>query len=289
MNAEARSEFAGRTAVIATMHRKERAIAPLLESALNVRVQVPQAFDTDVFGTFTREVKRPADQRATARIKAQAVLDLTGETLAIASEGSFGPHPDSPLVPCNRELVLLLDQQHQLEIVGEVLSLQTNYRAQTVRSLAEAMDFAEAIGFPTHGLVVMAVTRDKPTTILAKGLTDVDRFQAVVEDALCHTEAGSVHLETDMRALYNPTRMQIIAQATEALLQSIAHRCPRCGCPGFNVIKRYPGLPCELCQTPTLLTRAWHYHCQHCKFEQVSQFPEGQKSANPANCPYCNP
>ncbi|WP_228024433.1 DUF6671 family protein [cf. Phormidesmis sp. LEGE 11477] len=128
------SLFTNRVAVIATMHHKEQAIAPLIEPALGVRTLVPTDFNTDAFGTFTRETKRPADQLATARLKAKAVLELTGERLAIASEGSFGPHPQIPFVACNRELVLLLDLEHELEIVGEALSTETNYQSQTVDS-----------------------------------------------------------------------------------------------------------------------------------------------------------
>jgi hypothetical protein len=59
--------FAGRLAVIATMHHKEQAIAPRLETALGVKTQVPANFNTDTLGTFTRDVNRPADQLTTAR------------------------------------------------------------------------------------------------------------------------------------------------------------------------------------------------------------------------------
>ncbi|MEB3336169.1 MAG: DUF6671 family protein, partial [Leptolyngbyaceae bacterium] len=113
--------FADRVAVIATMHHKETVIAPILEQELGVKAIVPQNFDTDALGTFTREIERPADQVSTARLKAEQALDLTGETLAIASEGSFGPHPQMPFVACNREIVLLLDRLNELEIVGQVL------------------------------------------------------------------------------------------------------------------------------------------------------------------------
>lgn len=70
--------FEGRTAVLATMHHKERVIAPILEPALGLRTVVPQKFDADAFGTFSREVKRVGGQREVARHKAiaQATQDL---------------------------------------------------------------------------------------------------------------------------------------------------------------------------------------------------------------------
>jgi hypothetical protein len=65
------SLFCDRVGVLATMHQKERVIAPLLERELGIKVVVPQNFDTDAFGTFTREIKRPGDQLQAARLKAQ--------------------------------------------------------------------------------------------------------------------------------------------------------------------------------------------------------------------------
>ncbi|ASC69549.1 hypothetical protein XM38_004760 [Halomicronema hongdechloris C2206] len=112
------------------MHRKEQVIAPRLETAPGVKPLMPAGFNTDTLGTFTRDVPRSADQITTARLKAEAALDLTGETLAIASEGSFGSHPQIPFVPCDRKLVLLLDLEPQLEIVGQAISTDTDFRSQ---------------------------------------------------------------------------------------------------------------------------------------------------------------
>jgi hypothetical protein len=283
------SEFAGRVAVIATMHRKEQAIAPCLESALGVHIYVPPNFNTDSLGTFTRDIDRPADQLATARLKAQAALELTGGALAIASEGSFGPHPQIPFVPCDREIVLLLDQEHKLEIVGQAISTDTNYRSQTIRSVDEALAFAQAVGFPGHGLVVMPTAVGSPASVIAKGITTATALTHAVETALTHSANGAVHIETDMRAHYNPTRMKVIAEATADLVRAIAQRCPNCGCPGFAIVRRNPGLPCAWCKTPTLLTLSVAYGCQRCNFEQTEHFPDGQQSADPGNCAYCNP
>ncbi|QQE63961.1 hypothetical protein GFS31_06330 [Leptolyngbya sp. BL0902] len=274
--------FARRVAVLATMHRKEQAIAPRLEMPLGLTVTVPAGFDTDGFGTFTGEVTRPADQLATARLKAEAALDYTGETLAIASEGSFGPHPQIPFVPCNRELVVLIDRQHGLEIVGECLSTETNYRQQPLRSWQDAEAFAAAVDFPSHGLIVRA-----DGTVLAKGITTESALSTAVEAAL--RQAATVQIETDMRALYNPTRMGVIAQATEDLLRAIAQTCPNCACPGFREVKRWPGLPCGLCGTPTLLTRLVRHQCQRCDYQQDQAPADLPTAADPLHCPYCNP
>ncbi|MEM8504882.1 MAG: DUF6671 family protein [Cyanobacteria bacterium P01_D01_bin.1] len=303
------SFFTNRTVIIATMHHKEQVIAPVVESAMGVKTQVPRDFDTDCLGTFTRDVQRPADQLATARLKAEAALELTGESIAIASEGSFGPHPQIPFAACDRELVFLLDTQHQLEIVGEVLSTQTNFQGQTIHSVQAALDFAQTVGFPEHGLVVMGsemakarlpkrtpkrmperTTRRTPdSSAIAKGITTEASLIEAVTSALEQSPNQQAHIETDMRALYNPTRMQIIAEATVDLVQKVSQRCPNCGYPGFTITQRYPGLPCSLCQAATLLTLSVVYECQHCHFRETRQFPEGNQFADPTYCSFCNP
>ena len=88
--------FKDRIAVLGTMHQKERVIAPLLEKELGIKVTVPENFNTDKFGSFTREIDRPGSQIEAARLKVQQALLLTGENLGIASEGSFAPHPSLP-------------------------------------------------------------------------------------------------------------------------------------------------------------------------------------------------
>ncbi|MEL7505528.1 MAG: DUF6671 family protein [Cyanobacteria bacterium J06554_6] len=287
---EGNAIFSGRTAVIATMHRKERAIAPLLEAALGVTTQVPAHFNTDALGTFTREVQRPADQRETARLKAEAALDLTGGDLVIASEGSFGPHPQIPWVACDRELVLLYDRQHDLEMVGEVVSSKTNYRSQLIHDTEAALKFAETTGFPDHGLVVMpAADREAPqqTTAIKKGITTRAALIEAVTFTLERSADRTVHVETDMRALYNPTRMAVIAEATQAMVEAIRHRCPACNCPGFSRVRQLPGLPCSLCGSPTLLPRSTVYRCQRCQFEGA--YPVAEATTSPANCLCCNP
>ncbi len=279
--------FAGRVAVLATMHQKEKAIAPIIEPALGVTVQVLDHFNTDIFGTFTREIDRAGSQLEAARQKAKAVLDQTGETLALASEGSFGPHPTLPYLACDRELVLLIDRQHDLEAIGQVLTAETNYGHKVVSSLKAAQEFAQQVGFPEHGLVVITCPKALSEAEIFKGITNSAALAKAVEHVLSAT--GKAHIETDMRALYNPTRMRAIAQATQNLVEKLLRLCPRCDWPGFDLVETVPGLPCEWCGLPTAIVRSQIYGCQKCGHRQTVHFPEGQKTANPGECAYCNP
>lgn len=283
------SLFTNRIAVLATMHQKERAIAPILEAELGIQVIVPQNFNTDAFGTFTREIQRPGTQITTAKLKAEKALELTGENLVIASEGSFAPHPSIPFISSNREIVILLDKQHNLEIIGEEFSLETNHNHTVVESVEQALQFADRIGFPAHGLVVMFSEFPQSSQQVIKGIITEEELVEAVKFVLENSLTGKAHLETDMRAMYNPTRMNNIAKATQDLVKKIQSLCPKCSTPGFAVTHKIPGLPCAICHSPTLLTLSVIYQCQKCGFRQEQPSPHESKYADPAQCMYCNP
>ncbi|MDX2242869.1 MAG: DUF6671 family protein [Leptolyngbyaceae cyanobacterium bins.302] len=279
--------FAQRQAVLATMHRKEITIAPLLKQELGIDVMVPSNFDSDRFGTFTRDVERPANQVETARQKALAAMELTGDTIGIASEGTFAPHPAMPFLPCDREIVVLIDRQHNLELVGEAISTETNFSHAAIASLEQALAFAKKANFPSHGLVVMPSADSKKTHTIIKGITTEAQLIETISQML--ETFGSAHLETDMRAMHNPTRMNVIQQATQDLIRKAKQQCPNCRLPGFAVVEQRSGLPCDLCGHPTNQILASIYACKKCGFEQPILFPNQTQFADPMFCEFCNP
>lgn len=279
-------KFADRLAVIATMHRKELAIAPILQTSLGIKVAVPQDFDSDLFGTFTRDIDRPANQIETAKIKAMKALELSNVDLAIASEGSFFPHPILGIA-YNRELVLLMDQKYDFTVYGESLSTDTNFCHQEISSYEQAYEFALKIGFPDHAVILMPDAQTAAKQSIYKGINSVKLLKNTVMELL--DRYPTIHIETDMRALYNPTRMKNIAKATEDLVRKLQQLCPSCNFVNFDVVQKLKGLPCELCGLPTPSTRAHVYQCDRCNFQQEILFPDGIQSANPMYCPYCNP
>lgn len=170
-----------------------------------------------------------------------------------------------------------------------MISTETNYQSQTVRTPKAAIAFAQSIGFPEHGVVVMRASQPQPKEPLAKGVTTETELVRAVTIAIKQSPHRKAHIETDMRALYNPTRMAVIAQATRNLIEKLGQRCPSCGYPGFAIVQRQPGLPCSLCKAPTLLPLTDLYRCQHCQFQQTQPFPDSVQFADPARCFYCNP
>jgi hypothetical protein len=281
-----RIQYRDRLVVIATMHRKELAIAPILQTSLGVRVTVPQDFNSDLFGTFTRDIDRPANQVETAKLKAEKALELVDADLAIASEGSFFPHPMLG-IPYNREIVLLLDKKHDLTVYGEFLSADTNFRHREISSYEQAYDFALKVGFPDHAIVLMQDAKTSAKQAIYKGITSEALLKESVDKLL--RKSSQIHIETDMRSLYNPTRMSNIAKATEDLVRKLQQLCPNCNFVNFDVVKKLKGLPCELCRLPTQVTRANVYRCDRCQFQQEVLFPDEAQTADPMYCSYCNP
>jgi hypothetical protein len=282
-----RDFFAQRTAVLATMHRKEQVMEPILTEALGIKLIVPKAFNTDSFGTFTRDIPRAGTQREAALHKAQQALALTGMDLAIASEGSFQPHPACPFICINCELVILLDTRHDLVLVGEYCSMTTNFNRQTIRSLTEAQIFATKAGFPSHGVIIFTQPELGDQSPAIKGIITPAQLEDAVKTAL--QASATIAIETDMRAMYNPTRMSTIAQATQDLVHVAHSQCPQCQWPGFAMVKRYEGLPCAECHFPTERIRAVLYQCQKCAYPKEVPFPDGLTTADPTHCPMCNP
>lgn len=283
------SFFNGRESVLATMHQKEVVMVPILEEALGITVKVPINLNTDCFGTFTRDIERKGDQLEAARSKAEQGMLLTGETLAISSEGIFGPHPHFPFVPYNREVVVLIDKKNRLEVIGESTTTETNFSHKKVKSYQEAYEFCQSIGFPEHGVVVSKGDVIKKEAEIFKGIVAVDRLEEVVNFLLKQPSSGDVFIETDMRAFVNPTRMRNIEKATHNLITNIYNLCPDCAYPGYELIERKKGLLCSCCGLPTPVMRAEVYRCNNCGVSQEKLLPNGTGKADPQNCNYCNP
>jgi hypothetical protein len=46
---------------------------------------------------------------------------------------------------------------------------------------------------------------------------------------------NNLYVETDMRAMYNPSRMTVIQNATKKLVEKINSCCPQCNIPGLEL------------------------------------------------------
>ncbi|MEE4279321.1 MAG: DUF6671 family protein [Halieaceae bacterium] len=277
--------FEGRRLLIATMHAKEQAIAPVLEAELGVSCTTPENLDTDLLGTFTGEIERTLDPVAAAREKCRRAMDATGLDLAVASEGSFGPHPVMVFVPGGEELLVLVDRADDLELVVRDVSAATNFATAELREESELQSFAEKAQFPGHALILRKA-RDSAEDI-HKGIHDRGELLRVFRDLRSRYE--SVFVETDMRAKHNPTRMAAIGAAARKLAELAKSPCPQCGAPGFTITDVIRGLPCELCGLPTNGISRNVLSCGRCAYTEDVRHPNGKTAEDPMYCEFCNP
>ena len=277
--------FQNRKLVIATQHKKESVIAPLLEKELGVLCFVNEDFDTDTLGTFTGEIERELDPLSTARAKCLQAMKLSNCDLGIASEGSFGAHPSMFFVQADEEFLIFIDTRNNLEIIVKEISTATNFNGKKIENEKDLFDFAHEVGFPSHGIILRPSKNEN--TNIHKGIIDKEFLLKVFEDL--QTKHNSVYAETDMRAMYNPTRMEVIEKATEKLVKKILSLCPQCETPGFGITEAKSGLPCSLCGSATNSTLSYLYVCKCCKFIREEMYPHKKTSEDPTYCDYCNP
>lgn len=270
-------------AVIATMHGKQAQIVPALADLGLVWLPLPEGFDTDRFGTFTRDVPRSGDQRAAAECKALAALEVLPEAdFAIASEGSFGPHPAAPFMVGGVELVLLADRSGSIRLEGWDVTLETNFAHRLCDGHEEAERFAQEIGFPEAGLVMLS---PDGAMVIEKRIDDHQALLRAMAAGLA--SHGRIRLESDMRAHRNPLRRRAIARAATRLAEAGAALCPACGAPGF-VARQRPGRPCRLCRTPTHEPWEEERTCRSCGTSDRMPI-DSERAAEPGLCPACNP
>jgi hypothetical protein len=277
--------FKGRRLVIATKHEKEKVIAPLLEQALGVFCFVQDGFDTDSLGTFTGEIERALDPVATARQKCLLAMALSNCDLGIASEGSFGPHPSMFFVSADDEFLIFIDRKNDLEIIVRELSTETNYNEREIETEKELFDFAKLVKFPSHGLILCKSKNDM--SAMSKGITDEIQLKKAFKRLM--DKSHSIYAATDMRAMFNPSRMAVIENAAKKLAVKVNSCCPQCDIPGFGVTDAKKGLACGLCGSPTNSTLSFIYACQKCGFTKEDMYPHQKTTEDPTYCDYCNP
>jgi hypothetical protein len=272
--------FEGREICIATMHGKEKVIGPALEKAFRMKYSVGN-LDTDLLGTFSGEVERLLTPLEAAREKCRLALERNDAEIAIASEGSFGTHPTLYFMPIDEEILFLVDRKNDLEIAVKHTSLQTNYGYFFTESEEPVADFLKRVKFPSHALLV------KTADFIEKGIQSREHLDRAINE--CLSLHGQYQLMTDMRAMYNPSRMSVIQEAMDKLIQKMQSLCPGCSRPGFWITDALKGLLCSTCSMPTRSIKTVIYSCEGCHYTEKADFPEGKTEEDPMFCELCNP
>jgi hypothetical protein len=240
--------YRNRRAVLATKHHKEKAISGPLKETTGLSIFVPPDLDTDLLGTFSGEVERQGTPGEVVVRKARFGMSAASVSLGIASEGSFRPHDELSFSVGSHELMAFVDDDAGIVVVEDLFTLDTNFANTKAKDLASIDEFLTRVGFPSHGLIavpndrievghddrVRLVLEEVPDQQLFKGIIDRDTLEQVVSRCADLSSDGLAHVETDMRAHLNPTRMATIGALATRLGKRLASVCPACGAPGWG-------------------------------------------------------
>ncbi|UPT67073.1 MAG: hypothetical protein M0D57_22145 [Sphingobacteriales bacterium JAD_PAG50586_3] len=260
--------------MLVTKHGKEQVIAPLLYQAFGINLTVATKVDTDLFGTFSGEVERAHNQYDTAIIKIDSARQLyPNADLLLASEGSFSPHPEAPVITVNTELIVLKNLQNDVEITAWYKTYNTNVESRKISTAKELVSFATAIDFPDNRIILKYKIEANSKLQAKKGASSINELVTMYDDCKTIAIDGIVEAETDMRACYNTLRMESIRLCAVNLVNAMQSQCYQCGTPGFSVAESKPGLPCEQCGMPTKSILYYLYKCKKCNFTTEKNTP----------------
>jgi hypothetical protein len=252
--------------------------------------------DTDRLGTFSGEIEREGTPVECARRKCDWGLDELSAEFGLASEGSFGPHPRLPSVPCDQEILYFIDRKRNFHLHLTHLSTATNYQSNRVSSFDALLQFAEKAKFPSHALIVRPYREanrenrcEDESDHLFKGIADLKMLEETFEASKKLSNDGMVWVETDMRADKNPSRMLVIGELAEKLARRLLDLCPGCNAPGWGTVRVESGLPCEYCLYPTTMIAREIHGCVLCDHQVCSPRSDRLTLAPQQYCSRCNP
>jgi len=183
------------------------------------------------------------------------------------------------------ELIAWLDDRMGIEVVGMAQGpARSGHLLNDDWSAVEA--FAQRKGFPEHQLVLRPESQDDIR--MHKGIADWEQLRHWFDACQAQSTNRQVFVETDLRAFANPTRMHLIEEAAQDLLQRLQSCCPTCDAPGYWIAERVPGLACSACGLPTASCRAEVWSCPRCEYQ--SRINKATRAlADPRHCARCNP
>ena len=269
--------------LLASKHKKEQAIEPIFREKMGCNLCL-EDIDTDQFGTFTGEIRRPLSAYETCILKAKHAATEKKYVLSIASEGSFGPHPSNPFMPHAHEIMVFVDLENDWVIAEQLVTSNTNYNMMTIHQDTILDSFLESVHFPSHALTLQSGDRQH---ILEKGINSYHKLGDSL--VLGFKKYNELFIATDMRAMMNPTRMQTLAELAEKLAIRIMRSCPGCGIPGFGFKSVSGHLPCSLCGDDTKMYQYEDWGCIRCDYQEQRSRKDQLIVADPRYCDYCNP
>lgn len=277
--------YSGREIILTSKHEKLNHIRQAFDDYLDCKL-LEISLDTDQLGTFSGEIERVAPPRETAILKARLGMNATGISIGIASEGSIGPDPIVGFIHSDIEHLVLVDDENEIVISEMYRSFDISVATITTAPGQELENFLKAADFPNHRLIVRPNSEEIIDCI--KGISDRKELSKAIAMISKTSPDGLVVIESDLRAMYSPTRQKNIEEVARLLATRVSQLCPDCKTPGWGRVGYETGLICSDCDSekPTAI-RQEILGCVKCEFSQLGV--EIASRLNPAQCDFCNP
>jgi hypothetical protein len=229
--------YYNKTFILATKHGKSVALSSVFGSILGAGV-VESYYDTDIFGTFTGEVERKFSPIECAKRKCERAVEIIGNraSLFLSSEGSFIPNPHLPFMYLDHEILYFIDKERDYHLSISHISGKTNYTVQKVQNFKHLLEVASDVKFPSHALVLSA-KNNKGNSLIFKGIDSFSNLEMYFNECLVFSKDNFVQVQTDMRANYNPTRMEVIGELATIFADRLSSLCLNCGSPGWGLVE----------------------------------------------------
>ena len=267
---------------MATKHDKGRLVAPHFQEILAMRVE-EVLVDTDLLGTFSGEVERVGTPLETAIKKARLAIESSGNPLGIASEGSVGPDPFIPFIKANIETMVFVDQELDIYIHESFKSNEiTAFTTTTLESKLGV--FLQKADFPNHAVIV----KPHKGSGAIKGIRDLQTLEKAITDARDQSSDGEAIIESDLRAMFSPSRQKNIATTALKLVQRLSQTCPECQTPGWGLHSYTRGVECSECGDLSIdAIKQEVLGCVKCEYTTPGAVIN--LTLDPARCMSCNP
>ena len=277
--------YLGKEVVLVSKHEKLKLIKPAFDQLVGCEL-IEVSIDTDQLGTFSGEIERLAPPRETAILKARLGMKETKSFLALASEGSVGPDPLISFTNSNIEHLVLVDDENDIVISEFFRSFEITVTKLTVAPDQDLTEFLLTADFPNHGLIVRPNSEKISNCI--KGITSFEDLVQAIKISSKTSPDGLVVVESDLRALYSPSRQKNIEQVANLLARRVIQLCPNCQSPGWGQVGYEKGLVCVDCdQLNPNAIRQEKLGCVKCDYADLGKVIA--ITLDPANCNYCNP
>jgi hypothetical protein len=264
--------------LLSSKHQKEGLLQPIFES-FGLSLLVNEGFDTDAYGTFCGAIPRTEGPKTTVKEKCLAGMGFAGKRQGLASEGSFGPHPNVPFLTINEEWLVYIDLERNLEIFGRSTTLEVCHAKLDCQDAEQLPTFLASCSFGPQGLVFKDTENAK---VVAKGIQDLAQLEQLMH------QYPKWEIETDLRAHMNPLRQKNIIAAAKDLTDRMHRYCPKCTQPDFSVQRVSGNLLCEVCLQKTNTYQYLAYSCTHC-YHQLIEQRKDKNFEDPQYCNHCNP